>query len=137
VRATILLSITGFLVSLQGCGPSGTDSSRGETISTEAFTQAYIELRMEALYTSRQGEISLHARDSILETLGLKPEDLLDFVEVWGENSEVMDEVWQVVDSVIRAKRVAASNDDYEEGERTGGDSNRGQERPGGGGGRP
>jgi len=136
VKSRILLLLALLAPWNLACSLSGPDSAKQDTISRETFIEAYFRLRMRALRESSDAELSLQVRDSILGELDLTDQDLLTFVEVWGEDGEVMNDVWQVVDSLIRVERVAASDDDYEEGGIAGGDPDQ-RERPDRGGGRP
>jgi hypothetical protein len=75
-----------------------------ETISREAFVQAYVDLRAAALANTRV-TISLEERDRILREAGLTEEDLLKFVEVRGTDVQLMKEIWEEVDSLIQVLR--------------------------------
>ena len=97
------------------CGPSNQDSPEQQTISSDAFIEAYYQLRIKALRLGPERTIDVQTRDSILSEQGVTAEDLESFVQVWGENGEVMQEVWAKVDSLVRQARVEASDDDYED----------------------
>jgi hypothetical protein len=75
-----------------------------DTISREAFVQAYVDLRAAALADPRV-TISLEERDRILRDAGLTEEDLLRFAEVHGPDVQLMKEVWEEVDTLIQARR--------------------------------
>jgi len=81
----------------------------------EDFVQAYYQLRVEGL-RSPEMEISLEARNRILEDLGVTEDDLLNFAEVWGSDGEVMQEIWQEVDSLMREARRERAEDPSIEG---------------------
>jgi len=82
------------------------NSGRGsdETISREAFVDAYVRLRSVALRHPDE-EIPLATRDSILQSLDLTPEDLLEFVEVHGADPTLMHEVWGEVNQRFQEVR--------------------------------
>jgi len=119
-----------FAAACRGDGPGpGAD----EAISRDAFVEAYYQLRSEALQSPDE-EISVEARDRILTDLGLTEEDLLGFVEVWGDNGETMQGIWQEVDSLRREDRRARAEDPSIEGYEAPRDStSRGGRRPSGG----
>jgi hypothetical protein len=81
-----------------------------DTITEEAFIQAYSALRKEGLQSPMM-EITGEGRDRVLAELGLTEEDLLKFVEVWGSHPGVMQRVWDAVDSLQREDRVRARGD--------------------------
>lgn len=98
-----------------GCEGADSGAPPRETISRDAFVEAYFQLRLNSLREGPGEAIDLDVRDSILGEMGVTPEELLTFVDVWGENGEVMEEVWARIDSLVRQARVEASDDDYED----------------------
>jgi hypothetical protein len=100
-----------------GCGGPDSDASPRETISRDAFVEAYFQLRLNSLRAGPGETIDLNVRDSILGEIGVTPDELLTFVDVWGKDGEVMEEVWARIDSLVRQARVEASDDDYEDEE--------------------
>jgi hypothetical protein len=105
VRIVTFLAIGSLLLTTGGCTGETSGPSRGDTISREQFIEAYHELRREGL-RSPSMEIGLEARDRILENLGLTEEDLLTFAEVWGSDPEVMQGLWEELDSLMRVDRM-------------------------------
>lgn len=98
------------------CTGSGTTPEE-TTISREEFIQAYVQLRRESL-RSPEMEIDVATKDRLLEELGVTEDDLLRFVEVWGTDFELMQSVWQEVDSLQREDRRRGEEDfPYEEDE--------------------
>jgi len=90
---------------LQACGQEDAGPEEGrETISAEAFVDAYVALRLAALRAPRE-ELDLSEKARILEERNLTDEDLLRFVEVHGTDIPFMHDVWQEVDSLLRAAR--------------------------------
>jgi hypothetical protein len=108
---------TTLILATLGCGGSDSGTPRQETISEDAFVEAYFQLRLNSLRDGPGETIDLDVRDSILGELGVTPDELLTFVDVWGKNGEVMEDVWARIDSLVRQARVEASDDDYEEEE--------------------
>ena len=130
VRFTTLFTIAGILLTLPGCGESGTRPAEEETISRDRFVDAYVRLR-EAGLRAPEMEISVQTRDRILEEMQLTQDDLLRFVEVHGDDGALMLSVWEEVDSILRAASEEPGAD--AEGE----EEDPGEEvRPGVGGGR-
>jgi hypothetical protein len=94
--------MAGILLTLPGCGESGTRPAQEETISRDRFVDAFVRLR-EAGLRAPEMEISVQARDRILEEMELTQDDLLRFVEVHGVDGALMLSVWEEVDSILRA----------------------------------
>ena len=101
-RYLILLAVA--LLPGASCTPDDSEGRRGAIISREAFIQAYVELRVEALGIPGE-ELPLERRDQILESLGLDEDDLLDFVEARGRDIQFMRRVWEEVDSIMTERR--------------------------------
>ncbi len=104
VRTYPVIALGAFGLAALACGGPESDPRAQETISADAFAQAFFELRNVGL-RSPEMEISLEDRDSVLAALGLKEEDLLTFVDVWGDDPEVMEGIWVAVDSLQREER--------------------------------
>jgi len=102
IRHLILLAVA--LLSGASCTSGDSGRGQGAIISREAFIQAYVELRVEALGTPGE-EVPLERRDQILENLGLDEEDLLNFVEKRGRDIQFMRRVWEEVDSIMTERR--------------------------------
>jgi len=86
-------------------------------ISRDRFIQAFVELRKAALSSSDE-EIDLADRDRILDSMDLTDQDLLTFVDVWGRDGEMMQAVWQDVDSILRESRTDGEGDPGDRGDR-------------------
>ena len=84
------------LFTLGACGGEQTM----ETVDREVFVQAYADLRISALMTDSQ-RVSMPARDSILETHGVTPEDLEVFAEVHSSDLDFMRGVWNEVELLL------------------------------------
>jgi hypothetical protein len=104
MRIVTSLALCLSTLGMGACSGSSSPPGAGDTISQEAFVQAYYELRREAL-RSPSMEIGLEGRDSILDALQLAEADLIAFAEVWGGEGEVMLRIWEEVDSLLRGDR--------------------------------
>lgn len=104
MRASDLILVATALVLSFSCASEVPESATAEVISRDAFIEAYVALRVEALKSDEQ-EISLAARDRILTGLGLTDEDLLRFVERRGRDVQFMRRVWEEVDSLMTSRR--------------------------------
>lgn len=111
MRASDPILVATALVLSFSCASEVRESATAEVISREAFIEAYVELRVEALKSDDQ-EISLEARDRILTGLGLTDEDLLRFVERRGRDVQFMRRVWEEVDSLMTSRRGLPENPD-------------------------
>ena len=102
-----MLIASAFLLVLSAAGCSLGDSRRDsdQAISREMFIEAYVQLRAASVRYP-DGQMPLEARDSILESLNLTPEDLLTFVEVHGNEPGFMYEVWEDVNVRFREVRI-------------------------------
>lgn len=115
MRIPVFILIAAVLLSAAACDGTGSDPRTKDAISRETFVQAYYQLRSEGLRSS-DTEITLVARDRILNDLGVTAEDLLNFVDVWGRDGEVMQGIWQEVDSLERESRRSRAEDPSIEG---------------------
>ena len=115
MRISAFISIGAVVLSVVACGRGDSNPRADETITGEAFVQAYFQLQVAGLKSSEMG-IGIETRDSILSDLNLTEEDLLTFVDVWGSDGEVMLGVWLAVDSLLREER-RSEDEDYESGE--------------------
>jgi hypothetical protein len=104
LRISDLILVATALVLSSSCAGEVPESATAGVISREAFIEAYVELRVEALKSDDQ-EIPLEARDRILGGLGLTEEDLLQFVDRRGRDVQFMRRVWEEVDSIMTSRR--------------------------------
>ncbi|MFC1575050.1 hypothetical protein ACFL5A_00185 [Gemmatimonadota bacterium] len=102
MRTSILLILSaGACLAGAGCSPDESPPGAEDTITREAFVEAYVELRVAGLTTIDQ-EIPLAERDRILAEQGLTDQDLLRFIEVWGQDAALMEELWKELDDRLR-----------------------------------
>jgi hypothetical protein len=113
----LVLMVASLAMSAASCGKVGSDPEISETISRELFIQTYIELR-RAAFRSPRARISIEARDRILADFGVTEDDLLEFVDFWGTDTEIMLRVWEEVDSIMTEERLRGPDwePDLEEG---------------------
>jgi hypothetical protein len=118
VRSPLFFALCAILLSGTACGQGGADPEAGSTISRESFVEAYLLLRLEDLRYPGM-DLSIQARDSVLNEVGVTEEELLAFVDEWGRDAEVMQSIWQELDSLMREDRRGRmgdpSNEDFEE----------------------
>ena len=93
-----------FATVIAGCG-SGDDFE--DTITREAFIEAYVDLRMSALDSEDQRVDSI-ARSEILGAHGVTADDLTHFADVHGPRLEFMRDVW--ADIEVRLDQTPSSN---------------------------
>ena len=74
------------------CGGGATDVLE-DTAGREEFIRAYLDLRTAAL-ASGTADFGDEARDSILAAHDVTGQDLLDFIDIHGEDVEFMHDLW-------------------------------------------
>ena len=95
------------------CGGDGAAPVADEqTISQEAFIEAYIALRVVGLRAPQQ-LIPPEDRLRVLSEQGVTEEELLEFVEVHGQDVERMQDIWNEVERRLDELRTRSdsSND--------------------------
>ena len=85
------------------CGEGGAEPP-SDAISRELFIRTYVELRVAALQHPSQ-DIALEDRDRILEERGVTQQDLLDFIDVHGDEVHYMKDLWEEAEGLIKGKR--------------------------------
>ena len=70
------------------------------TAEREAFIETYVELRARAL-ASGTTEIEAEARDSILAVYGVTGEELVEFIDIHGEDVQFMGDLWGEVEGLL------------------------------------
>lgn len=93
------------------CGGDGAAPVAEETISQQAFIETYIALRVVGLRAPQQ-LISPEDRQRVLAEQGVSEEELLEFVEVHGEDVERMQGIWNEVESRLEELRTRSDSSD-------------------------
>lgn len=94
----------GLAVSATAVLAACTTAPAEETISRDAFVEAYVDLRVSALETDGQ-VMSDSLRAAVLGRHGLTAEDLLGFAEAHARDLELMRDVWNDVEAQMDARR--------------------------------
>lgn len=96
------------IVAIGGVAACGGTEPEPETLAmpTDQFIDTYVELRITAL-KNPNGEITLEQRDSVLISRTVRPDDLIEFVEVHGLNATFMQGVWDSVEVRFSARKDA------------------------------
>jgi len=102
-RFQLILLLLGLLFS-SACSSDGSEVDGTPAISRSDFIEAYVDLRVAALRIPGE-ELTVEARDRVLQELGLTEDDLIHFIEVHGRDAQFMRRVWEEVDSIITEKR--------------------------------
>lgn len=89
-----LLSGVSFLA---GCGEGGAEPQEAG-IDRAVFVETYVGLRRAALRTGRT-PIPAEERERILEEHGVTPDELLEFIEIHGQDLDFMKSVWDTVEA--------------------------------------
>ena len=100
-----LLRIIVSMVAMALC-PScsgGTTGVPEDTAGREAFIGAYLGLRIAAL-SSESTDLEDEIRDSILAAYSVTDQDLLDFVDMHGEDVEFMRDLWTEVETRLNER---------------------------------
>jgi hypothetical protein len=91
-----------FVIALTVCWSCSGDATDipEDTVAREVFIGAYLDLRVAAL-SSGTTEIGGDVRDSILAVYGVTGQELLEFVDTYGENVEFMGDLWTEIDGQL------------------------------------
>ena len=114
LRLVTYLTFAGLSLLLSACSGAGSPPGADDTIDRDLFVEAYYLLRREAIRSPLM-EISLSARNRILDDLEVTEQELIRFAEVWGSDGEVMTGIWQEVDSLLTADRMTGRGQAMEE----------------------
>ncbi len=105
MRIVTFFSLIALFLGVAGCGGEDSPPLAEGAISKELFIEAYVQLRREGLRAPMM-EINIETRDRVLEEVGVTEEELFTFVEVWGNDGELMVEVWGTIDSLMTQDRM-------------------------------
>ena len=105
------------VLALTLCGScrGGTTDVPEDTAEREAFIGAYLDLRTEALSTGST-ELGNEVRDSILVVHDVTDQDLLDFIDMHGEDIEFMRDLWTEVEARLTQHLEQIVRDEADEG---------------------
>ncbi len=101
-----LLALVLPLLTAAACGDDGATPPPDEagTIARETFVEVYVDLRIAAL-RSEGRTIDAATRERILSRHDVTRDDLLEFVDVHGENPRFIRDVWGEVEARIDSIR--------------------------------
>ena len=96
------------------CGSGATDVPE-DTAGRDAFIGAYLDLRTAAL-ESGTADFGDEARDSILAVHDVTGQDLLDFIDIHGEDVEFMNDLWAELEVRMSERMEQNTPDEENEG---------------------
>ncbi len=105
-----------FLVALTVCWSCGDDATvvLADTAEREVFIEAYVELRARALAAGTT-EIEGDVRDSILAAYGVTGEELLEFIDIHGEDVQFMGDLWGEIEGLLTERLEQYRAEQYDE----------------------
>ena len=112
-RSRIVVSIVA-LTLCWSCGGGAPDVPE-ETPGRPEFIGAYLDLRT-AVLSSGSTDRSNEVRDSILAVYDVTDQDLLDFVEIHGEDIEFMRDLWTEIEARVTERLEQNARDEENEG---------------------
>lgn len=92
------------VVALTACGGDTSGPSAG--IDAETFIATYVDLRSTAL-SAGESLISDAERTQALARHGVSEDDLTQFIEMHGEDVELMRDIWDEIERRLDAQRTA------------------------------
>lgn len=106
-----------FVIALTVCWSCSADPTdvAENTVARDVFIGAYLDLRVAAL-RSGTTEIEGDVRDSILAVYGVTGEELLEFVDTYGENVEFISDLWTEIDGQLTERLEADAPDEENDG---------------------
>ena len=96
------------------CSGDATDVPE-DTVAREVFIGAYLDLRV-AVLSSGTTEIGGDVRDSILAVYGVTGEELLEFIDTYGENVEFMRDLWTEIEGQLAERLETDAPDEENDG---------------------
>jgi len=91
-----------FIVALTvwwSCTDAATVALEG-TAEREVFIETYVDLRARAL-AGGTTEIEAGVRDSILAVYGVTGEELVEFIDIHGEDVQFMSDLWGEIEELL------------------------------------
>ena len=106
-----------FVIALTVCSSCSGDATDvpEDTVAREVFIGAYLDLRV-AVLSSGTTEIGGDVRDSILAVYGVTGEELLEFIDTYGENVEFISDLWTEIDGQLTERLEADAPDEENDG---------------------
>ena len=108
-RSSLYKLVLGILLGSFGCGGSESDLTSASLMEPEDFIETYVALRTAHL-ASEDGEVTQEVRSRVLDRQGILEEDLIAFVETYGENLTLMREIWDEIE--LRLENKVLSQED-------------------------
>lgn len=103
--ATAMLALAISLPALGGaCASPGPQEAPLSVIDAERFIAAYVDLRLAALRAGPGGEVEPAERARILAGHGITADDLMHFVEHYGQDPEFMAAVWDSIERRLQER---------------------------------
>lgn len=104
-RRTLVL--VALVLALAGLG-SGCEEAPVTRVDRETFVQAYVEIRAAAL-EMEDTQPTEGMRQEILSRYGVTAQDLVDFVEVHGEDVQYMRDLWDEIEVRLEVDSLPAT----------------------------
>ena len=98
-RHRFRIIVSTIVVMLCSSCSGGTTDPPEDTAEREAFIGAYLDLRA-TLLSGPSTDLDNEARDSILSAYGVTDQDLVDFIDMHGEDVEFMRDLWTEVETL-------------------------------------
>jgi hypothetical protein len=92
------------------CSSGATDVPE-ETPGRTEFIGAYIDLRLAAM-SAETTDIGDDLRDSLLAVYDVTEQDLIDFVDMHGEEVEFMRDLWGEIETILTARLEQQAEDE-------------------------
>ena len=112
-RLRIIVSMVAITL-CSSCSGDTTDVPE-DTAGREAFIGAYLDLRTAAL-SSGSTDLGDEVRDSILSVYSVTDQDLLDFIDMHGEDVEFMRDLWTEIEVRLTERLEQNARDEENEG---------------------
>ena len=97
-RARVVVFIVALTV-WWSCTDAATVALEG-TAEREVFIETYVDLRAKALAAGTT-EIEAGVRDSILAVYGVTGEELVEFIDIHGEDVQFMSDLWGEIEELL------------------------------------
>ena len=111
-RSSLYKLVFGILLSSFGCGGSESDLTSASLMEPEDFIETYVALRTAHL-ASEDGEVTQEIRSRVLDRQGILEEDLVAFVETYGDNLILMREIWDEIELRLENKVLSQEDLNY------------------------